>query len=108
MKKRWTNFAFLSTSNTIILDGEMTLSHLFDQSDDETSSTFTMRWCKWGEHCNLEEGTPNQEQRIIFTNPIKAWIVQYQKCNVKNHLKKTEPRQFSSDTPILELHESNN
>ena len=67
--------------------------HLFDREDDHSSSKFTMKWNKWSESCRFEEG-PNEEQKIILTNPIKAWVVQRRKCNVKNHFKKTEPRQL--------------
>lgn len=110
MERRWTTLACLLTSNTVILDEEMSLSHLFDREDDHFSSQFTMKWCKWSEICKFEEETPNKEQRIIFTNPIKAWAFQHRKCNVINHLKKTETRQLvaASGSPILKSQESNN
>ncbi len=63
--------------------------HLFDREDDHSSSKFTMKWNKWSESCRFEEEAPNEEQKIILTNPIKAWVVQRRKCNVKNHFKKT-------------------
>ena len=110
MEKRWTTLALLSTSNTMVLDEEMGLLHLFDRENDHSSSQFTMKWCKWSESCKFEEETPNEEQRIILTNPIEAWAFQRRKCNVKNHLKKTEPRQLVI-TPapfILNSRESNN
>lgn len=109
MERRWTTFALLSTSNTIVLDEEMSFSHLFDQEEDHSSSQFTMKWCKWSESCKFEEGAPNKEQRIVFTNPVKAWVFQRSKCNVNNHLKKTEPRQLviTSDSATLESQESN-
>ncbi|KFN03461.1 hypothetical protein D0U04_04830 [Bacillus clarus] len=94
MEKRWTTFSFLATSNSIMLAGEMNLSHLFDREEDHSSSKITMKWRKWSESCNFEEEAPNEEQRIIFTNPIKAWVFQHRKCNVKNHFKKTEPRRL--------------
>ncbi|QEL82842.1 hypothetical protein DN407_30950 (plasmid) [Bacillus sp. JAS24-2] len=93
MEKRWTTFALLSTNNTIILDGKMDLSHLFNREDDHSSSQFTMKWCKWNKSCKFEEKTPKQEQKIIFINPIETWSVQHRKCNIKNHLKKTKPKQ---------------
>ncbi|PFN27426.1 hypothetical protein [Bacillus cereus] len=94
MEKRWTTFSFLATSNTVVLAGEMDFLHLFDREADHSSSKFTTKWCKWNESCRLEEETPNEEQKVILTNPIKAWVVQRRKCNVKNHFKKTEPRQL--------------
>ncbi|AJG58463.1 hypothetical protein ACT7CX_26780 [Bacillus cereus] len=94
MEKRWTTFSFLATSNTVMLAGEMDFLHLCDREDDHSSSKFTMKWSKWSDSCRFEEETPNEEQKVILTNPIKAWVVQRRKCNVKNHLKKTEPRQL--------------
>ncbi|PHC10303.1 hypothetical protein COE99_08830 [Bacillus toyonensis] len=94
MEKRWTTFSFLATSNTVMLAGEMDFLHLFDRKDDHSSSQITMKWRKWSESCRLEEEAPNEEPKIILTNPIKAWVVQRRKCNVKNHFKKTEPRQL--------------
>lgn len=110
MEKRWMTIALLSASNTMILDEEMSLSYLFDRKEDHFSSQFTMKWCKWSESCNFEEETPNKEQRIVFTNPIKAWSFQHSKCNVTNHLKKTEPRQLviTPDPFTLHSRESNN
>ncbi|KEK23049.1 hypothetical protein [Bacillus gaemokensis] len=110
MEKRWTTLALLSTSNNMMLAGEMSLSHLFDREDDHSSSQFTMKWCKWSESCKFEEETPNEEQRIILTDPIQTWVVQHRKCNVKNHLKKIEPRQLgiASDSLTLKSQESNN
>lgn len=94
MEKRWTTFSFLATSNTVMLAGEVDFLHLFDCKDNYSSSTFTMKWSKWSESCRLEEEAPNEGQKIILTNPIKAWVVQRRKCNVKNHFKRTEPRQL--------------
>ncbi|PFD96406.1 hypothetical protein COE15_05845 [Bacillus cereus] len=110
MKKRWTTFALLSASNTVVLAGDMSFSYLFDREKDHSSSIFTMEWCKRSESCKFEEETPNEERRVIFTNPIKAWGVQRRKCNVTNHLKKTEPRQLviTSDPFTLHSRESNN
>ena len=65
-----------------MLDGKWIL-HLFDREDDHSSSKFTMKWNKWSESCRFEEEAPNEEQKIILTNPIKAWVVQRRKCNVK-------------------------
>ncbi|HHT7188102.1 TPA: hypothetical protein ACTZ5N_001337 [Bacillus cereus] len=104
MEKRWTTFSFLATSNTVMLAGEIDFLHLFDREDDH-SSTFTMKWNKWSESCRLEEEAPNEGQKIILTNPIKAWVVQRRKCNVKNHFKKTEPRQLVI-TPVLSTSKS--
>ncbi|MDM5156971.1 hypothetical protein QUF88_25005 [Bacillus sp. DX1.1] len=110
MEKRWTTLALLSTSHTVTLAGDMSFSYLFDREKDHSSSKFTMKWCKWNENCKKREETPNKERRVIFTNPIKAWVVQRHKCNVNNHLKKTEPRQIVivPDSSILKSHESNN
>lgn len=72
MEKRWTTFSFLATSNTVMLAGEMDFLHLFDREDDHSSSKFTMKWNKWSESCRLEEEAPNEAQKIILTNPIKA------------------------------------
>lgn len=84
MEKRWTTFALISISNTWILDGNI---HVFDRETDDASSKFTMTWCK-----SIEE-TPTEGQRVIFTNPIQAWVVQRRKCNVIKHIQKTETKQ---------------
>ncbi|EJQ50215.1 hypothetical protein IEE_00613 [Bacillus cereus BAG5X1-1] len=105
MEKHWTTFSFLATSNTVILAGEMDFLQMFDREDDHSSSKFTMKWSKWSDSCKLEEEAPNERQKIILTNPIKAWVVQCRKCNVKNHFKKTEPRQLVI-TPALSTSQS--
>ncbi|MEC2558735.1 hypothetical protein P9W86_19015, partial [Bacillus cereus] len=79
MEKRWTTFSFLATSNTVMLDGKMDFLHLFDREDDHSSSKFTMKWNKWSESCRFEEEAPNEEQKIILTNPIISWVVHRRK-----------------------------
>ncbi|MBO1582368.1 MULTISPECIES: hypothetical protein [Bacillus] len=109
MERRWATIALLSATNTVTLAGDMSFSYLFDREQDHSSSKFTMKWCKWSESCKFKEETPNEERRVIFTNPIKSWVVQRRKCNVTNHLKKTESRQIviASDSPTLKSQESN-
>ncbi len=96
--------ALLSASNTVTLAGDMSFSYLFDRESDHSSSKFTMKWCKWSESCKFEEETPNEERRVIFTNPLQAWSIQRRKCNVTNQFRKTESRQMgiAPDPPILE------